>query len=224
MNALIICSTHALCNIAALEREACNHACEQHGIPAILRARDHALALKTATMLDVLNHLPGSINQRKALTNAYLDALNDAIWSASLRAHHSVFATLLDPGGYWRPTGFVSDYPVLTTNLIRSAALSHNATKMGALTTLSNPLKVQSTAEGLTATAATLGVAHANVDVIVAHQRDFLAAQSVGMQPRFIAEMQPEAPQKKRRRSKPHIPAGPIINSVPIAQTVGASI
>lgn len=224
MKALIICSTHALCDIAALEREACNHACAQHGIPAILTARDHALALKTTTMLDVLNHLPGPLGQRKALIHSYLDTLNDAIWSASLPAHHSAYAALLDPDAYARPTGFVSDYPMLTTNLIRSSALLHNATKLGMLTTLSDPLKVHGTAEALTAAATALGVAPADTKVIVAHQRDFLVAQSVGMQPRFIAEMQPAAPQKKRRRSKPQVPAGPIINSVPIAQPVGVSI
>lgn len=225
MKALIICSTHALCDIAALERDACNHACAQHGIPAILTARDQALALETATMLDVLNHLPGSIGQRKALIDTYLDALNNAIWTASPPAHQSVFAALLDPDGYARPTGFVSDYPMLTTNLIRSSALLHNATKLGTLTPLSDRSKLHSTAERLAATAAALGVAHASTDVIVAHQRDFLAAQSVGMQPRFIAKMRRDAtPWKRHRRSEPRLPAGSMINSVPISQPVGVPI
>ena len=188
MKPLIVCSVHALCDIAELERKAFNRACGMHGLPAVLTPQDHAKILATTTMLDVLSHLPGSVEQREALVTCYLDALNDAIWIASVSVHQSVFATLLCPKGYARPTGFVSDYPMLTTNLVRASALLTNATKLGALTALSDPLKMARVEESLLACATSLNVPHEDVEVVVAHERDFLAAHAIGMQPRFVAE------------------------------------
>lgn len=223
MDALIICSLHALCDISQFEWQACNRACALHGIPAILTPRDHELILSSATMLDVLNHLPGSAHHRQALIDSYLDLLNDEIWNASISTYRSVFRTLLGPQGYVRPTGFVSDYPLLTTNLIRSAALLTNATKLGHLTALTDPLNVTSTAAGLAASAASLEVAHNDVDVLVAHQRDFAAAQSIGMHPRYVAELRPDTsePMPAHQRCA-YIPATSTINSAVISHAVSS--
>lgn len=192
MKALIICSVHALCNISELERRACNRACKLHGIPAFLTYQDHAPLLEKTTMLDALGQL-ASKDERRAFVDSYLGFLNDEVWSEPIQAYQSVFDALLDRHGYARPTGFVSDYPVLTTNLIRASALLTNATKLGVLTTLSDPLQVQSIATGLAATATSLNVAHHDVDVLVANQRDFVAAQSIGMHPRFVEELRLDA-------------------------------
>ena len=214
MKALIICSVHALCDFSPFERNACNRACERHGIPAFLTIQDHARLLERTTMLGVLNHLPGAVGHHQALIDSYLDFLNDEIWNASMRAYNSVFAALLDPQGYARPTGFVSDYPMLTTNLLRSSALLTNATKLGTLTALSDPLKVQGIAAGLAACATSLNVAHNDVHVLVANQRDFAAAQSIGMHPRFVKELRSDANLRMiHRRPNAHIPTGVTINN-----------
>ena len=221
MKALIICSVYALSDISQLEREACNRACERNGIPAVLTTKDHARIVATTTMLDALNQMPGSMQQREALINNYLDILNDEIWSGPLHAYQSVFAALLHPKGYARPTGFVSDYPMLTTNLVRSSALLTNATKLGTLTALTDPLKVQSIAASLAASATSLNVANCDVEVLVAHRRDFIAAQSIGMHPRFIEELQPLASSRKElHKSRTRVPTGAIINSAVISQPV----
>ena len=214
MKALIICSVHALCDFSPFERKACNRTCERHGIPAFLAVQDHARLLARTTMLGVLNHLPGAVGQHEALIDSYLDFLNDEIWSASIRAYNSIFAALLDPQGYARPTGFVSDYPMLTTNLVRSSALLTNATKLGTLTALSDPLKVQRIAAGLSACATSLSVAHNDIDVLVANQRDFAAAQSIGMHPRFVKELRSEVSLRMIHcHPNAHIPAGTIIKN-----------
>ncbi len=200
MKPLIVCSFHALCDIAELERKAFNRACGMHGIPAVLTPQDHAKILATTTMLNLLNHLPGSVEQREALVTCYLDALNDAIWNASVSVHQSVFATLLCPKGCARPTGFVSDYPMLTTNLVRASALLTNATKLGEITALSDPLKTARVEESLLTCSTSLNYPHRDIEVLVAHERDFEAAQSIGMQPRLIAEFRRETKPKRSVR------------------------
>lgn len=221
MKALIVCSVHALCDISRLERDACNRACARHGIPAILTAQSHARIIENTTMIDVLNDLPSSREQREGLIASYLDMLNDEIWSTSLRAHQSVLATLRDPKIFVRPTGFVSDYPTLTTNLVRSAALLTNATRLGHLTTLTDPLNKQSVAERLEAAASALNVAHRAVDVLVARQRDFVAAQSLGMHPRFLEELHPRTSTiKQRYMARTATTTEPSINTTPVSQPV----
>lgn len=222
MKALIICSLHALCDISRFEQDACNRACALHGIPAILTPQDHTCALAATTMLDLLSHLPGSKGERNALIDSYLEILNDAIWGASLHAHQSVFATLLDPKEYARKKGIVSDYPMLTTNLVRSSALLNNATKLGTLTVPSDLLAPQNIQAGLAACATSLSVMHNDVEVLVAHQRDYDAAQSIGMHPRLIEEIRPDVTaQKRRRKARIYAPKGPIFDSMPIPVPVG---
>lgn len=223
MKALIICSLHALSDISQLERKACNRACERHGIPAKLSVQDHARILANTTMLDVLNHLPGSQRQNKKLIETYLDILNDEVWNTPISAHKSVFDTLLDPRGCARPTGFASDYPMLTTNLLRSSALLTNATKLGTVTALSDPLNVQRPVASIAALATSLETAHKDVEVLVAHPRDFLAAQSIGMHPRFIEELRPVAKAKEKRGDpRARISKGAVMNCVPIPEPAGA--
>jgi hypothetical protein len=222
MKALIICSLHALCDISRFEQDACNRACAMHGISAILTPQDHSHALANTTMLDLLSHLPGSEADRKALIDSYLEVLNDEVWGASLHVHNSVFTTLLDPKGYARKTGIVSDYPMLTTNLVRSSALFNNATKLGTLTVPSDLLAPQNIQAGLAACATTLGMMYNDVEVLVAHQRDYDAAQSIGMHPRLIEEIRPDVTaQKRRRKARIYAPKRPIFDSMPIPVPVG---
>lgn len=188
MKALIICSVHVLFDISGLERVACNRACALHAIPAILTTQDHRHLLSSATMLDLLNHLPGSPQQRRSLIESYLDLLNEEIWNASMRAYESVRGAVLDAYGKGWATAVVSDYPMLTTNLLRSAALLTNATKSGQLIAPHDPMDLRSIPSSLDAAASSLGVAHKDVEVIVALQRDYLAAQSLGMHPRFAED------------------------------------
>ena len=225
MKALIICSIHALCDISQLERDAYNRTCAHHGLPETLTVQNHTRILATTTMLEVLNHLPAPNEQRKDLIGSYLDLLNDKIWSLSLRAYQSVFATLLDPKSYARPTRFISDYPILTTNLVRSAALLTNATKLGQLTTPSDPLNVQSVSAGLQASAATLNMANNEIEVLVAHRRDFVVAQSLGMDPRFVDELRPKTnPQKQPLKPRFGISTGPEIDTVSLPMAAAAPV
>lgn len=219
MKALIICSVYALCDISQFERNACNKACAQYGIPGILTMQDHARMNASTTMPNVLNHLPGSFHQRKQLIDSYLGFLNEDVWSNSFRAYKSVVSALMDPAASARQTCFVSDYPLLTTNLIRSAALLTNATKLGHVIAPSDAMDVPSISASLETAAASLKVSPQEIDVLVAHQRDFVAAQSLGMRPHFVAELQPSK-QKSDRRIATYVPknVAPIIRSVPIAQ------
>lgn len=193
MKAIIVCSVHALCDLSRFERMACNKACELHGIPGILTDQDHSRLLSETPMLSFLTRLPGTLEQRRQLIESYLDILNDQIWSASLSARQSVFSALLEPSGFARPRAFLSEYPMLTANLIRSSALLTYATSLGTLSVPTDPAELQSTATGLAETAASLDVAHDDIEVLVAHQKDFNAAQSLGMHPRFVTEKPEDA-------------------------------
>lgn len=216
MKALILCSLHALSDISRFEREACNRAFAMHGIPAILTPNDHRRALASTTMLDLLSHLPGSKGDRKALIDSYLEILNDNLWGASLHAHQSVFKTLLDPKEYGRKTGIVSEYPLLATNLVRSSALLNNASKLGALTVRSDLKVSQHVTAALAALVTSFGVVHNDIEVLVAHQRDFDVAQSIGMHPRFVEEMQPDVKVgKKQRQTRNRASKGAIYNRIP---------
>ncbi len=186
MKALIICSVHALCDISQLEREACNRACEHHGVPAFLTFKDHARLVSTTTMLGFLNLLPASKEKRERLIATYLDILNDDLWGTTLTPYKSVSSAILGPDNFAQQKGFVSDYPLLTTNIMRSAALLTNASRLGNLTALSDPLCVGTSATNLAACATKMDVVHHEIDVLVAHKRDFIAAQLIGMTPRYV--------------------------------------
>ena len=225
MKALIICSLHALCDFSQQEREACNRACALHDIPFKLSAHDHAEMLANASMLQIISHLPGALSKRHALIDSYVEILNAEIWEASLNAHQSVLSTLLDKKCFTRPTGFVSDYPMLTTNLARSSVLGTNATKLGHLTPQTCPLKIHGSKTGLTSCASMLGIAHDEIEVLVAHERDFLAAQALGMKPRFVEELLRLAQFRQRRgQSSTKRRTLPIANSVSIPQTSAISV
>ncbi len=221
MKALIICSVHALCNVSQLEREAFNRACERHGFPSALTIRDHARLLSTTTMLGFLNHFPCSKEQRERLIASYLDILHDDIWDTTLMPYKAVSSDLLGRNGTARPKGFVSDYPLLTTNMVRSAALLTNASKLGHLTTLSDPLHVETTAAGLAACAAAMEVAHHETEVIVAHRRNFIAAQSIGMSPRFVKGSRQNTPSRLEYcELSAQITTGPMNNGIARPQTL----
>ncbi|GIT93258.1 hypothetical protein JANAI62_36980 [Jannaschia pagri] len=205
MKALIICSVHALCDISAFERQAFNDACTRHGIPAVLTTEDHAQSIAAISMLDLINHLPGSPKQRRALRDSYLDLLNEAVWGAPIAVRQSVFEALRNPGGMPRPTGFVSDYPQLTTNLVRAAALRTEATRLGKLSPVLAPPASSPVAARLESLAASLGMAHSDIHVLVAHRRDYSAARSLGMQPRLIAELRSSAPPEVIGRTTPDL-------------------
>ena len=113
---------------------------------------------------------------------------------------------------------------MLTTNLIRAAALMTNATKLGQVTSQADPLSVQSTAESLATTAACLGVRHKDIEVLVAHERDFQAARSLGMAARYVAERQP-VPTKPVLRSVPKVemPIAPIVNKSPFQHAIAGA-
>lgn len=213
MKAVIICSVHALCNISQFEREACNRACALHGIPAHLTAKDHARLLSATTMLGFLNHLPGSEEQRQGLIASYLDILNDQVWEAALTPYKSVSSSCFGLKNHTKPKGFVSDYPLLTTNVVRSAALLTNASKLGHLTALSDPLEVKATTAALASCATSIGVAHHEIEVLVAHKRDFVAAKSLGMHPSYIEGLRPDR-EMRMQSSAPRLPVVPMTNSI----------
>ena len=97
----------------------------------------------------------------------------------------------------------------------------NNATKLGTPTVPSGLLVPQNITAGL---AASLGVKHNDVEVLVALRRDYDAAQFIGMHPRFIEEIRPDVKiQRKHRKAKIHAPKGPIFDSMPIPMPVGMS-
>ncbi|MEM9432827.1 MAG: hypothetical protein AAGA12_02805 [Pseudomonadota bacterium] len=189
MKPLVICSVHALLDLAPLESAACNAVFESHRIAATWGPSDIASINDAASVLDVLNHLPGSSDLRAKIVRSYLEFLNDQIWASGFGAYQSVSAALADPKGYQRPTGFVSDYPMLTTNLARAAALQTNATKLGTIIAASDPFSAEPVSEALAICAQSLGVSHQDVEVLVARRRDYSAARSLGMRPRFVDEL-----------------------------------
>lgn len=224
MKALIISSTHALCDISELERDACNRACALHGIPLNLSTSEHARILATTTMLDLLNQANAAPHRGRSLIDSYLDFLNEGIWGASVRTHDSVFAALLDRNGFTQPKAFVSDYPLLTTNLVRSTALLTNATKLGHLTTQSDLNKLRTTVDGLEAAAASLGVSHRHIEVLVAHRRDYLAAQSIGMSPRLVEELwQPLPAVPRQQPTDVHVPMETVMNDMSASRQIAIS-
>lgn len=224
MKAVIICSVHALCSISQLEREAYNRACEIHNLPATLTAQDHARLLSKTTMLGFLNHFPGPKQQRERLITSYLDILNDELWATALPPNKTVTSAILGQKNFSRPKGFVSDYPLLTSNMLRSAALLTNASRLGHLTAVSDPVNIDTTAAGLVACAASMGIAHHDTEVLVAHRRDFIAAQSIGMLPRFIEGLRPTAnTEEDWVEPRTSISTQAIANYLPIPPTVAAS-
>lgn len=202
MEAVIMCSVHVLCDISDLERTAFNRACQRHGVPSILNTRDHARLLSTTTMLEFLNRLPCSRTQRGALIASYLEILNDEVWTATLTPYKAASSAVLGGNRFGRQKGFVSDYPLHTTNMVRSATFLTNASRLGQLSAVSDPSQPETTAAGLTTCAASLGVAHHDTEVLVAYRRDFLAAQSIGMSPRFIGGFRSIARTKSERHTQ----------------------
>lgn len=194
MKALLICSLHALFDISALERRAFNTALGAQSVTSALGEWDHRQILETTTMLELINRVPGDTKERELLTRRYLEVLNDLVMSAEIEVYRSVFDALLDPRDYARPKGFVSEYPLLTTNLARAAALLSNATKLGRIVAPLNILERRPVEEGLAAFAQSLNVPHDEVEVLVARSADFEAARSIGMRPKFIKEAREKTP------------------------------
>lgn len=194
MKALLVCSLHALFDIAALERRAFNTALGAPAVTSALDEWDPRQIPETTTMLELINRVPCDTKEREHLARRYLDVLNDLVMSAEIEVYRSVFDALLDPRDYARPKGFVSEYLLLTTNLARAAALLSNATKLGRIVAPLNILERRPVAEGLAAFAHSLNVSHDEVEVLVARSADFEAAQSIGMRPRFIKEARKKTP------------------------------
>lgn len=192
MKALLVCSVHALFDFTALERRAFNVALSEQGVPSLMGERDHLQILETTTMLEMINRAPCAAELREVLAKRYLERLNDLFLNAWCEAYKSVFDALLDPSDYTRPKGFVSEYPLLTTNLARAAALLSNATKLGSIVAPMDPLAVQPMADGLAACAQSLGVSHDGVEVLVFRHADFETARSIGMRPKFVKEVHKE--------------------------------
>ena len=189
MKALLVCSVHALFDITTLERRAFNAVLSEQGVPSLLGEGDHLQILETTTMLEMISRTPCDAEEREVLAKSYLEYLNDLFLNAQCEAYKSVFDALLDPSDFARPKGFVSEYPLLTTNLARAAALLSNATKLGSIVAPLDPLAVQPMADGLAACAQSLDVSHDEVEVLVARHADFETARSIGMRPKFIKEV-----------------------------------
>lgn len=192
MKALLVCSVHALFDIATLERRAFNAALSEQGMSLLLGEKDHMQILETTSMLKMISRARCDAETREVLANRYLELLNDMFLNARCDAYKSVFDALLDPTEYARPKGFVSEYPLLTTNLARAAALLSNATKLGSIVAPLDPLAVQPMADGLAACAQSLDVSHDEVEVLVARHADFETARSIGMRPKFVKEVHKE--------------------------------
>lgn len=190
MKALLICSVHALFDIAVLEQKACNAALARHMIPAQLSAKDHSHVIEQTTMLQMIDHLPVCEQERASLVETYLEILNEEIWTASVKIYKSVYNALMDPQAHRRPTGFVSEYPMLTTNLARATALPSNATKLGSILAPPDLMSIKPMSDALAACGRTLNVPNDGVEVLVARRCDYAAARSIGMRPRFIDEIQ----------------------------------
>jgi len=105
----------------------------------------------------------------------------------------------------------------------RSAALQTNASKLGHLTALSDPLDIETTTAGLVACATSIGVAHQEIEVLVAHKRDFIAAKSIGLHPRFIEGLRSDR-ETRMQLKEPRLPIVPMTNSIDGPQPVGLPI
>lgn len=204
MKALLVCSVHALFDFTTLERSAFNAALSEQGVSSLLGERDHLQILETTTMLEMINRAHCDTELREVLARRYLELLNDLFLNARCEVYKSVFDALLDPTDYARPKGFVSEYPLLTTNLARAAALLSNATKLGSIVAPLDPFSVQPMADGLAACAQSLSVAHDEVEVLVARHVDFGTARSIGMRPTFVKEVHKEGSGARFRENQYH--------------------
>ncbi len=189
MKALLVCSVRSLFDISILENRAFHAALVKEGLRGHQCQTEHPEVIETTTALDMIRHAPIDPWSREVLAQRYLDCLNDLFWSASVSAYRSVYNALMDPNGYANPKGFVSEYPLLTTNLARAAALSSNATKLGSIVAPPDILSAQPMPEALSVCAEALGVAHEDIEVLVARRVDFEAARSIGMRPKFVEEL-----------------------------------
>ena len=204
MKALLVCSVHALFDITTLERRAFNAVLSEQGVPSLLGEGDHLQILETTTMLEMISRTPCDAEEREVLAKSYLEFLNDLFLNAQCEAYKSVFDALLDPSDFARPKGFVSEYPLLTTNLARAAALLSNATKLGSIVAPLDPLAVQPMADGLAACAQSLDVSHDEVEVLVARHADFETARSIGMRPKFIKEVHKNGSRARFQEDRRH--------------------
>lgn len=204
MKALLVCSVHALFDIATLERRAFNAALSEQGMSSLLGEKDHMQILETTSMLEMISRARCHAETREVLASRYLELLNDMFLNARCDAYKSVFDALLDPTDYARPKGFVSEYPLLTTNLARAAALLSNATKLGSIVAPLDPLAVQPMADGLAACAQSLDVSHDEVEVLVARHADFETARSIGMRPKFVKEVHKNGSRARFQEDRRH--------------------
>ncbi len=122
---LLICSVHSLFDIAKLELKACNQAFVRNGMEIKWHEEDFARVAKTAPIPQVLNHMPGDDDFRGKLVKDYLDILNELIWSAAPQRYESLHTALAQARTNQIKRGFVSEYPMLTTNLARATAPKH---------------------------------------------------------------------------------------------------
>lgn len=219
MKVLLVCSVHALFDITTLERRAFNAALSEQGMPSLLCERDHFQVLETTTMLEMINRAHCDAELRQVLATRYLEHLNDLFLNAQCEVYKSVLDALLDPSGYAQPKGFVSEYPLLTTNLARAAALLSNATKLGSIVAPLDPLAVQPMADGLAACAQSLDVSHDEIEVLVARRADFETARSIGMWPKLIKEVRKNGSaarfQENRRQQKSEASVDDRLRSLP---------
>ena len=187
MKALLICSVRSLFPVTVLEAQACNIAFTKSGLDVAWGVMEVAKVQAAGTLPNALVALGERVGAASLLED-YLVALNELIWNSNPEMHETAKAALNQALDQRQHRGFVSEYPLLTTNLARSAALRTGATKLGEIC-VPNTLKVPfDPKEVLMGLAESLNVSPARCTVLVASKRDRDAAVSAGMTPKLVQE------------------------------------
>ncbi|MEL6691886.1 MAG: hypothetical protein AAFQ12_02485 [Pseudomonadota bacterium] len=187
MKALLICSVRSLFPITELEAQACNLAFAKSKLDLAWGVMEVAKVQAAGTLPNALVAVGEAVGVGSLLDD-YLDALNELIWNATPVLHNATEAALKCALDQRVPRGFVSEYPLLTTNLARSAALRTGATRLGEIcvpSTLNVPFDPKAALESI---AQSLDLVPSDCTVLVASMRDQDAAASAGMTPRLIQE------------------------------------
>ncbi|MCH2076428.1 MAG: hypothetical protein MK180_06010 [Rhodobacteraceae bacterium] len=194
MKALLVCSIHSLFDPSPLEHRANSDDLTDRQLG------DAATQSPRTAGSELFADLALNMAQREVLTRFYLEELNDLLWSFPGSGYASVQLALRQARAQGIKRGFISEYPLLTTNLARSAVLRTEASSLGVIY---SPNAVEPMCKSLRNLAASLRVQRRYCRVLVAHPRDFEAAAALGMHPEFVEETR-----GSHGRHKQYAPAG----------------
>lgn len=180
MKAMIFFSIGTLMPVVALEHRALMQALKQNGRIVPWTVEDHASLLQSATTLSAITSLAREVPNDR-LVDTYLDHLDQLLEGYDTAPDERV----LDRLDWAHARGvrciLVSDYPLQTMNLARSAALHTNATRVRDVLALPDAHRPCSMTARLISLLHTQGLAPAECIAVVSGRRDARTARELGL-------------------------------------------